>query len=377
MSRWELLKESLRKGRNAASNSSIHAFPGHSLIEKVRIIWPGYKVSLPFEKDADYKQFMACLVHLFSKTDCCEVEVTVIDTDKTLSIDTLTGELGLSPELTAISLEEKLSDDESSAARVISILLRNRVYTPLYSSCCFFKYCLPSGRNVFTRELPEKRKITANDIISDVLFGVDNTGNICTWPSESILLHVLLTVSWIRTRIMSKQILEIGGGQTALAGLGLAVEGVSDNIIITDGHPNCVINQGVCIQCCRRMGAIPSTCKIENILLEWSNFGDFPPQSVDVVIGSDCLFFKDFHDALLSMLDHILVPNGVIILLQPPRGDSLDIFVKKAEAFFNVNRYFDYCAEMSEQRDEFLLKQQEHYNLDKHYPILLELTRKI
>lgn len=94
------------------------------------------------------------------------------------------------------------------------------------------------------------------------------------------------------------------------------------------------------------MGAIPSTCKIENILLEWSNFGDFPPQSVDVVIGSDCLFFKDFHDALLSMLDHILVSDGVIILLQPPRGDSLDIFVKKAEAFFNVNRYFDYCAEV-------------------------------
>lgn len=243
MSRWELLKDSLRKGRNAASNSSIHAFPGHSLIEKVRIIWPGYKVSLSFEEDTDYKQFVAVFVHLFSKTDCCEVEVTVIDTDKTLSIDTLTGELGLSPELIAISLEEKLSDDESSAARVISILLRNRVYTPLYSSCCFFKYCLPSGRNVFTRELPEKRKITANEIISDVLFGVDNTGNICTWPSESILLHVLLTVSWIRTRIMSKRILEIGGGQTALAGLGLAVEGVSDNIIITDGHPNCVINQ--------------------------------------------------------------------------------------------------------------------------------------
>lgn len=38
-------------------------------------------------------------------------------------------------------------------------------------------------------------------------------------------------------------ILELGGGATALCGLGLAVAGVGKEVILTDGHPDCVRNQ--------------------------------------------------------------------------------------------------------------------------------------
>ncbi len=39
-------------------------------------------------------------------------------------------------------------------------------------------------------------------------------------------------------------VLEIGGGMAALAGLGLSTcEGLCKEIVVTDGHPDCVKNQ--------------------------------------------------------------------------------------------------------------------------------------
>ncbi len=46
------------------------------------------------------------------------------------------------------------------------------------------------------------------------------------------------------------------------------------------------------------------------------------------------------------MLDHVLSPNGVIILLQPPRSGTLDMFATKAEEYFSIQRYFDYLPEV-------------------------------
>lgn len=50
-------------------------------------------------------------------------------------------------------------------------------------------------------------------------------------------------------------------------------------------------------------------------------------QLFEVVLASDCLFFKDFHADLLHTLQQLLVPGGVGLFLQPARDNTLHKFV--------------------------------------------------
>lgn len=102
----------------------------------------------------------------------------------------------------------------------------------------------------------------------------------------------------------------------------------------------------MCIECCRSRNLIPTDCDIKTQVLHWSEFSYFPSGSVDVVIGSDCLFFKDFHDSLVNLLKHALQMNGVVIFLQPSRGGSMEEFIEKAKKFFNIELHVDYLPEV-------------------------------
>ena len=96
---------------------------------------------------------------------------------------------------------------------------------------------------VFTREPQVNNGVTSKALLSNQLVGCDNTGNICVWPSESIMLYTLLKNERYTQFIRGKRVLEIGGGLTALMGIGLALSETCNEICITDGHPDCVINQ--------------------------------------------------------------------------------------------------------------------------------------
>ena len=65
---------------------------------------------------------------------------------------------------------------------------------------------------------------------------VDNTGNVCIWPSEEVLLRYLLSLpaaSWHAQRV-----LELGAGATALAGVALAARRPQlAHVCVTDGNP--------------------------------------------------------------------------------------------------------------------------------------------
>lgn len=247
MSKWALLKESLKKGRNTSSASSIHAFNGHQLISKEKVIWQGFTSMVTVTEELDYDSFLRFIVQRFSAIDSCEVTIELFLQNldffcKEKLLITLASNQCFDG-ISLISVSEISEIGDSHMESKLSILFRNSRYVPIYSSCSYFRYTTPSNRTIFTREVSEHRKFKASDILSDKLFGVDNTGNICTWPSEAILFHILVTLPWLRELLNEKRLVEIGGGQTALAGLGLAIEGVSKNIIITDGHPHCVLNQ--------------------------------------------------------------------------------------------------------------------------------------
>lgn len=86
---------------------------------------------------------------------------------------------------------------------------------------------------------------------------------------------------------------------------------------------------------------------VETRLLEWSaGLQQLPAGSIDVVIGSDCLFFRDFHDSLIALLAHTITPNGRIVLLQPMRSGTMDLFLDKARSFFDCEVTRDYLPEV-------------------------------
>lgn len=242
MSKWSLLKESLTKGRSSANSASIHAFPGHQLLRKEKVIWRGYKISFLFQDGGDYAKLTDLVLSSFRNFDSCEIELEIVDHTRTFDTTRLQDEIAIRNHMNVVNLYER-ANIESSDHTFKNILIRSVEYIPVYSTCSFVRYVLPSGKSVFAREIPEKRKLKAADILSDKVYGVDNTGNICTWPSESILLYLLIQVPWLREMVARKSILEIGGGQTSLAALGLAVEEISNDITLSDGHPNCVLNQ--------------------------------------------------------------------------------------------------------------------------------------
>lgn len=89
---------------------------------------------------------------------------------------------------------------------------------------------------------------------------------------------------------------------------------------------------------------------IASVQQEWGLF--------DVVLAADCLFFRDFHEALLQLLPLLLRPpnegdgllGGSVLLLQPRRGDSLDLFLHKMTLRGElelVSTDLDYCPEVS------------------------------
>lgn len=241
MSRWELLRESLLKGKRRSNHeASIHAFSGHQLIPKKKVVWAGFSLLINIDQVRESDAWVRRIVDGFHTMDTCELKVVFQSEESEL--DWTHRIVNALKNCNDISFEIISSDTVGSGVQH-SVVARHKVYAPLYKSCAFFEYSLPNERKLFSREIPEDRKITAKDLLSNQLFGVDNTGNICTWPSEAILLHLLLTSPRLQELIAGKVVLEIGGGQTGLAGLGLAVCSLAKEVILTDGHPDCVRNQ--------------------------------------------------------------------------------------------------------------------------------------
>jgi predicted nicotinamide N-methyase len=85
------------------------------------------------------------------------------------------------------------------------------------------------------------------------------------------------------------------------------------------------------------MKSISSEMDIKVALLEWSNITEAASHGLwDVIIGADCLFFKDFHFALIELLDQMLHKDGKILLFQPSRSGTMELFVERASSMFDV-----------------------------------------
>ena len=129
-----------------------------------------------------------------------------------------------------------------------------------------------------------------------------------------------------------------------------------------------------------------------------------PFRTFDIVIASDCLFFKDFHPDLYWLLKHVTVPGSVVFMLQPPRSGTMQLFldIVAMENYFECVLSSDYipevclvCApkymmltrlsqsidvralyQVTKKHNEYMAEDREGlYDPDIHYATLIKLTR--
>ncbi|CAN0918766.1 Calmodulin-lysine N-methyltransferase [Linum grandiflorum] len=202
---------------------------------------------------------------------------------------------------------------------------------------------------------------------------VDTTGLVCHWPSEDVLAYFCLSrVDMFR----SKRVIELGAGY-GLAGLVIAAISEASEVVISDGNPQVVdyIQRNIDAN----SGAFGDT-KVTAVTLHWGEeVASHMSNSFDVIVASDCTFFKDFHKSLASAVKLLLRNESTseAIFISPQRGNSLNKFldiVEETGLHFSVTENYD--AEvwkrhlMFENGDESWPS----YAKDHCYPLLVRIT---
>ncbi|XP_020205591.1 calmodulin-lysine N-methyltransferase [Cajanus cajan] len=205
-------------------------------------------------------------------------------------------------------------------------------------------------------------------------YNIDNTGLVCNWPSEDVLAHYCLSHADI---FRSKKVIELGSGY-GLAGFVIAAATEASEVVISDGNPQVVDYTQRNIEA--NSGAFGDTV-VKSMALHWnqedtSNVAD----AFDIVIASDCTFFKDFHRNLACIVKHLLSKAGSseAIFLSPKRGNSLNLFlevVKENGLHFSVTENYD--REVWKRHEGFLNEDRNSwpsYEKGHSYPLLIRIT---
>ncbi|XP_012531991.1 calmodulin-lysine N-methyltransferase [Monomorium pharaonis] len=235
---------------------------------------------------------------------------------------------------------------------------------------------------------------TANELI-----GFNNTGNVCVWPSEECLAYYLLRN---RGLCRNRNVLELGGGMSCLAGVLAAKYCNPSSVTLTDGNVTSVDNVrrivarndmqhlagcGV-VQWARAARVLrqrrTTAVNGNHRRVKTRTAGDedededarLPSGLYDVILSADCLFFDDARLDLVETIYGWLADDGVALVMAPRRGTT---FQKFAEA--SIRRGF--IARQTERYDDTvwsrhleLLANSPEYCPDLHYPVLLELTKQ-
>ncbi|KAF9618442.1 hypothetical protein IFM89_001165, partial [Coptis chinensis] len=193
------------------------------------------------------------------------------------------------------------------------------------------------------------------------------------WPSEDVLAYFCLSHA---DMFRSKRILELGAGY-GLAGLVIAASTDAEEVVISDGNPQVVdyIQRNIHAN----SGAFTET-RVKSMLLHW-NQEDVSNvlNTFDIIIASDCTFFKEYHDGLAQTIKSLLKRSEAseAIVFSPKRGNSLDKFLEKIKEIgmcFSITE--NYNKEVW-QRHQFFLngdRSWPNYETDQFYPFRVRIT---
>ncbi|XVF62195.1 hypothetical protein PTKIN_Ptkin08bG0197700 [Pterospermum kingtungense] len=236
-------------------------------------------------------------------------------------------------------------------------------------------YTLPiqgSPKLVLTQRVDSSADLSDFEICNR--YNIDNTGLVCQWPSEDVLAYFCLSHA---DMFRSKRVIELGSGY-GLAGLAIAAATEASEVVISDGNPQVVdyIQHNINMN----SGAFGET-RVKSVKLHWhqeetSNLS----HAFDVIIASDCTFFKEFHKDLAQITQLLLKNEGPseAIFFSPKRGNSLDKFLEEIEKnglLFSVTESYD--TEIWKRHQQFMNGDDSWpgYEKDHCYPLLIRITR--
>ncbi|XP_021727582.1 calmodulin-lysine N-methyltransferase-like isoform X2 [Chenopodium quinoa] len=238
-------------------------------------------------------------------------------------------------------------------------------------------YSLPTSKNIDPNLFLFQRRDNCASISDFEIcnkYDIDNTGVVCPWPSEEVLSYFCLSHA---DMFRSKSVIELGAGY-GLAGLVIAAASEASEVVISDGNPQ-VIDY---IQ--RSIAANPEAFGSTNVtpkLLHWNQDEvETLSHKFDIVIASDCTFFKKFHKGLVRTVKLLLKDScfSEAIFFSPKRGDSLDKFLEeitKGGLRYSMSDKYDDRVWM---RHQELMKGDQswpNYEANHCYPLLLKISR--
>lgn len=101
-------------------------------------------------------------------------------------------------------------------------------------------------------------------------------------------------------------------------------------------------------------------------------------KQIDFIFISDCLFFHNFHDDLLNLLEKCLKNNGLVWILSPIRSPTMNLFIKNAISrnIWNIEVYSNYNLEINQGAMKLKAQFGDLFQKDIHFPLLIEMKLK-
>ncbi|KAL9182426.1 hypothetical protein ACHAXT_013078 [Thalassiosira profunda] len=178
--------------------------------------------------------------------------------------------------------------------------------------------------SVFIRELPIAH--------ADDPFGqapIEDTTGLGVWCASLVMAWWLASSSMV-DRMKGKSVLELGAG-CGIPALTAAVHGRPASVAITDLNPETIenIRHNIGLNGC-------DTEVVTAASIDWGDESTYPPEKLDFVVCSDCIYQKDIVPLLKRVAAGLLKPNGSFLYVAPDGGrDGLPEFIAamKADGF--------------------------------------------